>query len=112
LNKEFVYTKKFDREWNAVGLNDEDLRQLETFLLDNSEIGDIIVGTSGLRKLRWRLPHQGKSGSVRVLYLSYTFSEKLCMIDLFSKGEKVNLTDAEKNSIKQVVKQISEEFGK
>jgi len=108
----FVYTSKFDREWQNAGLNDDDLRLLEAFLLENPTAGAIMQGTGGIRKLRWALPNTGKSGGIRALYVDYIFSEKICMFDLFPKDEKENLTQAEKAELKKIVKAIGEEFRK
>jgi hypothetical protein len=109
--KEFVYMPKFNREWSAAGFDDEDLRSLESFLMDKPDAGPVMAGTGGLRKLRWKLPNRGKRGGVRVLYLSYLYTSKICMVDLFPKDEKDNLTAAERNSVKKIVKQINEELG-
>ena len=109
---DFVYTKKFDKEWESVGLNDDDLRPLESYLLKNPTAGKIMVGTGGIRKLRWMLPNTGKSGGIRVLYIDYVSYGKICMFDLFAKDEKGNLSVAERNALKAVVKAIGEEFGK
>jgi len=110
--REFVYTPKFSREWKNAGLDDDDLLLLELFLLENPNAGRIIQGTGGIRKLRWALPDSGKSGGIRVLYVDFFVSEKICIFDLFPKAEKENLTQAEKAALKRTVKAIGEEFRK
>jgi len=110
--REFVYTPKFDREWKALDLEDDDLVPLELFLLENPDAGRIMKGTGGIRKLRWVLPGKGKSGGIRVLYLDFIASEKICMFDLFPKDEKENLSQSEKAALKLIVKSIGEEFKK
>jgi len=110
--REFIYTPKFDKEWNRLGLSDYDLSLLEAYLLENPEAGKIIKGTGGIRKLRWILPNAGKSGGIRILYVDFIFSEIIAMFDLFPKDEKENLTNTEKAILKQVVKAIGEELRK
>ena len=39
---------KFQKQWKDNGLNDDDLRELELFLLKNTEAGDMIQGTGGV----------------------------------------------------------------
>jgi len=112
MTREFVYTLKFDREWKTLGLKDDDLIPLEAFLLENPDAGVIMEGTGGIRKLRWTLPETGKRSGIRVLYLDFIISEKICMFDLFTKDEKGNLTPSEKKAIKRIVKAIGEEFRK
>jgi len=108
----FVYTSKFDREWQKLGLNDDDLRLLESYMLENPATGAIMEGTGGIRKMRWVLPDKGKSGGMRVLYIDFISYEKICMFDLFPKDEKDNLTQAERKALKKIVKAIGEEFRK
>ena len=110
--REFIYTSKFDREWNRLGLSDDDLGLLETYLLENPEAGKIIEGTGGIRKVRWALPNTGKSSGIRVLYIDFVFHNKIIVFDLFSKDEKENLTQAEKGALKKVVKAMGEELKK
>jgi hypothetical protein len=102
----------FDSKWERLGLDDFTLSQLEDYLMDNPDAGNIIVGTGGLKKVRWALPHKGKSGGIRVLYVDFIFDKVIYMIDLFPKDEKENLSQAERNNIKQVVKLIGEELRK
>ena len=108
----FVYTPKFDKEWNKLGLTDDELRLLEIYLLENPKAGKIMKGTGGIRKMRWILPDTGKSGGIRVLYVDFIFSDKICMFDLFPKDEKDNLSQTEKKALKKIVKAIGEEFKK
>ena len=112
MKREFVYMSKFEKEWQKLNLTDNELIQLETYLMENPEMGDIMQGTGGLRKIRWALPNRGKSGSIRVLYIDFIYDDKIYMIDLFPKEEKDNLSQAEKNMIKQLIKVIAEELRK
>ena len=110
--REFIYTPKFDREWTRLGLDDNDLSLLELFLLNNPEAGKVIKGTGGVRKVRWVLPNIGKSGGIRVLYVDFIYYDKIIVFDLFPKDEKENLSQAERNALKQVVKAMGEELKK
>jgi hypothetical protein len=112
VKREFVYTRKFDREWANRNLTDEDQRHLEMFLLEAPDSGNIMRGTGGLRKIRWNVFGKGKSGGIRVLYIDLPHTQIICMVDLFPKDEKENLSQAERNGIKKIVKIIMEEFGK
>ena len=53
----------------------------------------MMVGTGGLRKLRFAFKGKGKSGSARVCYVDFAAFEKDYLIQVFSKDEKPNLTD-------------------
>jgi len=43
-------------------MDDDGYRLLQAVLLENPEAGAIIVGSGGLRKVRWALPGRGKRG--------------------------------------------------
>lgn len=55
-------------------------------------------GTGGVRKLRWRRGDHGKSGGVRVIYYFYDHMP-LYLLTLFAKGERANLSKAERNEL-------------
>jgi hypothetical protein len=50
----FVETDDFVSQWATLGLDDEtDLWDLQISIMQNPEIGKIIPGTGGLRKVRF-----------------------------------------------------------
>jgi len=51
----------------------------------NPDIGYIIKGIGGLRKLRWSIPGKGKSGGLRVIYIDFVLYEKLYLISVYDK---------------------------
>ena len=69
MTRMFIITSEFDKLRSDAGNNDEDLRNFQNYLLINPKIGDVIVATAGLRKLRWKLKGKGKRGGIRILYL-------------------------------------------
>lgn len=106
MTREFIFLPEFEAQWKKLGLNDNDQRDLEAFLCENPETGDVIQGTGGLRKLRWALPATGKSGGARVLYVDFAFFETIYLVTCFGKTTKINLTQDEKKQIKRVVDQL------
>lgn len=53
--------------------------------------------------MRFAFEHRGKSGSVRVIYVDFQVYEKIFLITAYSKNEKDNLTDSERNELKQLI---------
>ena len=53
IKREFIETPSFTKKWFALGFTDDDLVELQQFLLKNPEAGDIMVGTGGLKKIRF-----------------------------------------------------------
>jgi hypothetical protein len=68
--------------------------------------GDIIVGTGGVRKLRWRTKGQGKSGGARVIYIDFTSTEKIYVLTAYAKNEKSDLTMEQRRILYSLVKMI------
>jgi hypothetical protein len=63
----FIESSIFEREVSLY-LDDDEYAALQAFLLVNPEAGDLIPGSGGVRKLRWKRPGIGKRGGVRVIY--------------------------------------------
>ena len=90
MTREFIITKEFDRTWKELGLNDDDLRELEIYLCKNPDCGDTLEGTGGIKKFRWALEGRGKSGGARIIYLDIVFAEHIYLLTAFPKNEKAN----------------------
>ena len=103
MEREFIYFNAFDKNWEALGLNDDDLIELENEIMANPDAAELIQGTGGLRKIRFPLPGKGKSGGARVLYVDFIFYGKVFMINVYQKPEKENITDREKKAYKQII---------
>jgi len=99
MTREFVMMPEFDRQWQNMGLDDDELRQLQETLLKNPKAGKVIQGTNGLRKIRIAFEGQGKSGSGRVVYVDFTMYEVIYLITAYPKRVKDDLSKAERNEI-------------
>lgn len=84
-------------------LSADERQDLIHYLAEHPKAGDIIEGTGGVRKLRWRRGGQGKSGGVRVIYYYHDDLMPLYLLTLFAKGDKANLTKAERNDLAHLV---------
>ena len=62
-----IETSIFTHQVQAL-LSDEEYRQLQMALVLHPEIGAVIPGSGGLRKVRWSIGGRGKRGGVRVIY--------------------------------------------
>ena len=109
MTREFVFTATFNSCWKAMGLTDENLRELEQELLKNPQLGDVIEGTGGARKIRIKLGNHGKSGGARVIYLDVLLKEKLYFLFAYPKSVQENLTAEQKKAIKNIIEEIKKE---
>ena len=78
---EFRETEMFTRRITAL-LSDDQYAKLQHVLVQNPASGDLIPGTRGLRKLRWRQPEQGKGkrSGIRIIYYWYVAGSLLYML--------------------------------
>lgn len=66
---EFIEAPAFTR-YVAQYLDDYEYRLLQNRLAINPDLGDVMPGTGGFRKLRWADPRRGKGrrGGLRIIY--------------------------------------------
>ncbi|MEN8130284.1 MAG: toxin [Pseudomonadota bacterium] len=86
-------------------LNDESYRALQRALLENPELGDVMPGTGGFRKVRWEdsRRRKGKRGGLRVIYYYLTADHQIWFFTLYDKGEAKDLTSGEKKILKKAI---------
>ncbi|HCY77037.1 MAG TPA: hypothetical protein DHV28_14035 [Ignavibacteriales bacterium] len=88
-------------------LSDDEYRLLQNALIKNPEIGKVMKGTGGLRKVRWGIKGKGKSGGIRTIYYWFKANEIILMLLIYQKNEQDNLTTAQTKILKNIV---DEEF--
>lgn len=81
----FVESRIFER-FRPRYLADDEFARLQIALRANSQRGDIIRGSSGVRKLRWRRQGTGKRGGVRVIYYVHR-PHVIWLLTIYAKGE-------------------------
>jgi hypothetical protein len=67
--------------------NEEEYTALQFYLMQHPEAGDIVRGSGGVRKLRWRLSGRGKRGGVRVIYYWKLQKAEIWLLTLYAKNE-------------------------
>ena len=103
MTRTFVELPIFRSRWKELGLNDDDLRRLQEELLADPKVGAVMKGTGGVRKMRFAFEQRGKSGSLRVIYVDFEVYERIFLITAYPKSEKDNLSEAERNEIRQMI---------
>jgi len=107
----FYSTSEFDKQWERMGLDDEDKRRLENEIVNNPQVGSVIRGAGGLRKMRFAFEGKGKSGSARALYVDFVVYERVYLIYAYPKGQQENISPAERETFKKVIEQARKELG-
>lgn len=108
MEREFIMMPEFDRQWKAMGLTDDDLKELQFELLLDPAKAPVIKDTGGLRKVRVSLPGKGKSGSARVAYVDFALFETIYLITAYPKSKKETLSDRECKVIKMMIERLEE----
>jgi DNA-binding transcriptional regulator YiaG len=91
-------------------LTESDRAGLVHYLASNPEAGQLIPGTGGARKIRWALPGRGKRGGARTIYYYHNESIPLFILDIYTKNQKSDLSEADKHSLKWILSQIPSRY--
>jgi hypothetical protein len=101
---EFLEAPAFTRHL-AEYLDDEAYRTLQSQLAAHPELGDVMPGTGGFRKLRWADPRRGKGrrGGLRVIYFYFASATQIWLTTLYGKDEAADLSPKEKKALRAAV---------
>jgi hypothetical protein len=69
------------------------------------ELGDVMPGTGGFRKLRWADPRRGKGrrGGLRVIYYYFPGEQQIWLMTLYGKNEASDLTAKQRQALKNAI---------
>ena len=81
----FIETKLFTRLVREY-LSDDEYRELQKALIADPQAGDVIPGSGGVRKLRWRAAGRGKRGGYRVIYFAKAIEGVIWMLTMYPKN--------------------------
>jgi hypothetical protein len=100
-----IQAAPFVTEWRRHRLTDEDLRELESAVMERPMAGAVMSGTGGLRKVRFAPAsrYTGKSGAFRVCYAFFPAYDTIVFVALFAKNEKDNMTAAGRAAAKKTI---------
>jgi mRNA-degrading endonuclease RelE of RelBE toxin-antitoxin system len=97
----FIETPVFTRQVLEL-LSDEEYAEFQQFLMENPDAGDVIEGTGGLRKVRWKQGGKGKRGGVRVIYYFVDAADQLRMLLIYRKGIQDDMTPDQRRQLKAI----------
>ena len=103
----FIETPVFT-EFVTELLDDEDYQQMQEHLLIYPTAGNVIVGTAGCRKLRWRVSGRrgGKSGGMRVIYYFRSASDQIIFLLAYDHRSVDDLSPAQKKQLAEIVRRL------
>lgn len=79
-------------------MDDQEYSELQTRLADNPQIGRVIRGCDGIRKVRWAEPSRGKGrrSGARIIYLHIPEADRIDMLLVYGKDESDDLKAEQK----------------
>jgi hypothetical protein len=101
---EFVEAPAFERHLTRY-LDDGAYRELQARLGANPDLGDLMPGTGGFRKLRWAdaRRRKGRRGGLRIIYYHFASDHRIWLMTVYDKDEASDLTAREKKALKAAI---------
>jgi hypothetical protein len=98
-----VETESYLRAARDAKMSAEEMQSAVELVASNPEAGDVMQGTGGVRKARLAGRGKGKSGGYRIVWYFGGGDIPVFLLTVFSKGEKANLTQGERNALRSFV---------
>ena len=97
----FVETRVFSRVVADL-ITDDEYRALQTALITRPQLGAVIPGGGGVRKVRWAVPGRGKRGGARILYYWEAEPEVFFMLYAYPKSERDDLGPSQLRALRRL----------
>ena len=107
-----VQTRGFEIAAKEAGMTEDEREAVTDFIAANPDAGEVMVGTGGCRKLRWKKPGFGKSAGYRIITYFEGEDVSVFLLSVFGKGDKANLSQAERNELRKFTEIITDGYGK
>jgi hypothetical protein len=98
----FIESSAFERNL-PVYLDDDEYSELQQFMIQTPEVGQVVPGSGGARKLRWMRPGMGKRGGLRIIYFVRYRPNEFWMLTIYAKAKHDNVPA-------HILKQLVEAF--
>ena len=76
-----IFQKLWPNYWD-----EEERAEFASFIALNPDAGAVIHGSGGVRKVRWSREGTGKSGGVRIVYLTRNEAGEVFLLTLYAKA--------------------------
>jgi hypothetical protein len=103
---EFVESPPFTRHLSEY-LNEDAYREMQVRLSENPEMGDLMPGTGGFRKMRWADARRskGRRGGLRIIYYHFSSDHQIWLMTLYGKDDASDLTAQQKKALKLAIEE-------
>jgi putative transcriptional regulator len=100
---QFVETADFSK-WRTNFLSKDAYAAIRQQLVANPQLGKVMPGCGGLRKMRIADPkrNKGKRGGARMIYLHIPEANLYLLLDVYGKDEQEDLSPSDKKSFRNL----------
>jgi len=101
---EFIEAPAFSRHISTY-FDEENYRHLQNRLDLAPDLGDLMPGTGGFRKMRWAdsRRRKGKRGGLRIIYYHFASDHQIWLMTIYDKNEASDLTLTQKKMLKSAI---------
>jgi hypothetical protein len=89
-------TKRYLRDVKHLRLTAPEAALIESAIIENPTVGDVIPGLRGLRKMRFAMGRKGKRGGGRAIYFLIVSDSVAIMMFAYAKSTKEDLYEDER----------------
>lgn len=107
-----VETPTYLRDARISGLSDDERAAIVWYLAAHPDAGDEILGTGGVRKIRFAGRGKGKSGGYRVITFYSGRDVPVFLLNVFAKGDRVDLSQGERNELRTMLATLVRRYRK
>lgn len=76
-------------------------------MTQNPDIGDVVKGSGGMRKVRWSRSGSGKSSGVRIIYFNRLANGEIWLVFIYAKSK---LDSISAKTLKEIKYEIEKTF--
>lgn len=105
-----IETHIYRRAADSAGVSETERLAINTKIAANPLAGALIPGSGGARKVRFPKGNRGQSAGYRVITYYAADDVPVFLMDLYAKGEKVNLTKSEINEFNEILKGLADDW--
>ena len=107
-----IETPDYLADAKALGLTADERRSIVDCIAQTPDAGVEMKGTGGARKIQFAGRGKGKSGGYRVVTFYAGEDIPVFLLSIFSKCERANLSQAERNELKQILGSLADVYKK
>lgn len=105
-----VETPAYLRDVRDAGLSEGQRITIVSYIARHPNAGVEIPGTGGARKVRFPGRGKGKSGGYRVVTFYTGQSMPVFLLNMFAKGDRVDLSQAERNELRSLLQSLANQY--